>query len=104
MQHPQVRAVAVTGVPDAVRGDEVLACIVPHGAVADPKQLAAELAALCRERLAYYKAPGYVAFLAALPLTPTEKMQRADLKVLGQQLLERCECIDLRPLKRREPA
>jgi acyl-CoA synthetase (AMP-forming)/AMP-acid ligase II len=104
VQHPQVRAVAVTGVPDELRGDEVLACVVPQGAVADPEVLAAQLAALCRERLAYYKAPGYVAFLAALPLTPTEKVQRAELKVLGQQLLARRDCIDLRQLKRREPS
>ena len=102
VQHPQVRAVAVTGVPDELRGDEVLACIVPQGELADPARLAGELAALCRERLAYYKAPGYVAFCAALPLTPTEKVQRGELRALGAQLLERRECIDLRALKRRE--
>ncbi len=67
-----------------------------------PARLAGELAALCRERLAYYKAPGYVAFCAALPLTPTEKVQRGELKALGAQLLGRRECIDLRALKRRE--
>lgn len=101
VQHPLVRAVAVTGVPDEVRGDEVFACVVPTGAIADRAQLAGELAALCRERLAYYKAPGYVAFCDALPLTPTEKVQRSQLKALGQQLLEQRACIDLRGLKRR---
>ena len=96
-----MRTAAVTGVPDELRGDEVFACIVPQAAVEDRAQLARELADLCRERLAYYKAPGYVAFCEALPLTATEKVQRSELKALGQQLLERRECVDLRALKRR---
>ena len=39
--------------------------------------------------------------MALEPLTPTEKVQRAQLKQLGTQLLEQRECIDLRALKRR---
>ena len=42
---------------------------------------------MCRERLAYYKAPGYVAFCNRLPLTPTQKIQRGELKELGTPLL-----------------
>ena len=64
-QHPQVRAAAVTAVADELRGDEVFACIVPKGAIEDRARLAEELLALCRERLAYYKAPGYIAFCSA---------------------------------------
>jgi acyl-CoA synthetase (AMP-forming)/AMP-acid ligase II len=101
VQHPKVRSVAVTGVPDELRGDEVFACVVPREPVPDPELLAQELAQLCRERLAYYKAPGYVAFCESLPLTPTEKVQRAELKALGAALLGRGACIDVRALKKR---
>ena len=102
VQHPAVSNAAVTAVPDELRGDEVFACIVPTEKVPDPVRLAHELGALCRERLAYYKAPGYVAFCAALPLTRTEKLQRSELRELARRLLEEGSCIDLRGLKRRE--
>jgi acyl-CoA synthetase (AMP-forming)/AMP-acid ligase II len=101
-QHPAVRTAAVTAVPDELRGDEVFVCIVARATSADPGQLAHELSALCRERLAYYKAPGYIAFCSALPLTRTEKLQRTELRKLARRLLEAGDCIDLRHLKRRE--
>ena len=34
-------------------------------------------------QLAYYKAPGYVAFVETLPLTPSQKIQRGELKAHG---------------------
>ena len=100
-QHPAVRTVGVTAVPDPVRGDEVFACVVLHDAGAGGEALARELAGFCLERLAYFKAPGYAAFCGTLPLTPTEKIQRSKLKELGQQLLEQGACVDLRSMKRR---
>jgi acyl-CoA synthetase (AMP-forming)/AMP-acid ligase II len=103
-QHPAVRAAGVTAVPDEVRGDEVFACIVPAADDVDARTLAVDLAEHCRARLAYFKAPGYVAIVTALPLTPTEKIQRAALKELAATLLARGECSDVRALKRRVDA
>lgn len=100
-QHPAVRVAGVTAVPDELRGDEVLACVVLQSSATASETLARELVSVCLERLAYFKAPGYVAFCAALPLTPTEKIQRNSLRELGRELLARGGCIDLRPLKRR---
>lgn len=100
-QHPTVRAAGITAVPDELRGDEVFACIVLENSAAATEDLARELAAFCRERLAYFKAPGYIAFCAALPLTPTEKIQRSKLKDVARQLLEQRAYVDLRLLKRR---
>ena len=37
-------------------------------------------------QLAYYKAPGYVAFVDALPLTPSQKIQRGQLRELAHAL------------------
>jgi acyl-CoA synthetase (AMP-forming)/AMP-acid ligase II len=106
LQHPRIAGVGVTAVPDEIRGDEVLACVIPLGVVnhAEREAYARELVQFCLERLAYFKAPGYVALCEQLPLTPTEKIQRAQLKELGRRLLASPACIDLRSLKKRSTA
>jgi acyl-CoA synthetase (AMP-forming)/AMP-acid ligase II len=103
LQHPKVASVGVMAVPDDVRGDEVMACVVPRGVVekAEREAYARELVQFCLGRLAYFKAPGYVALCERLPLTPTEKIQRAQLKELGGALLATAACVDLRSLKKR---
>jgi acyl-CoA synthetase (AMP-forming)/AMP-acid ligase II len=96
-QHPAVTAVAVAPVADAVRGEEVFACIVVRG---EPgPALAFEIVAWCVERLAYYKAPGFIAFVSALPLTSTQKIQRGELRDLVASLAASAH--DTRALKRR---
>ena len=64
-QHPAVKTSAVAATPDTVRGYEVLACIVLHenASTVSPSTLAASIVAHALEQLAYYKAPGYVAFV-----------------------------------------
>jgi acyl-coenzyme A synthetase/AMP-(fatty) acid ligase len=63
--------------------------------------LAQALVALCLEHLAYFKAPGWVAFVDALPLTPTQKVQRGELRALAATLPGTAGCIDTRALKKR---
>ncbi len=103
-RHPQVADVAVAATPDPVRGDEVLACVIARAPVPPAEQaaLAESIVALALEQLAYYKAPGYVAFVDALPLTATQKVQRGELKALAQSLPGQSGCIDTRALKRRQ--
>ena len=103
LQHPGIASVGVTAVPDEVRGDEVMACIVPRGVVKedDREAYARDVLRFCLDRLAYFKAPGYVAFCERLPLTPTEKIQRAQLKELARQLMASGAYVDLRSLKKR---
>lgn len=104
-QHPLVRTVAVAAVPDPVRGDEVLACVVAPDVAADP---AARLAAAqdmvnwCLARLSYYKAPGYVAFVEALPLTASQKVQRGELRSLASQVRGQPNCVDTSAMKKRQ--
>ena len=104
-EHPQVASVGVAAVPDPIRGDEVMALVVhkpaPNLDADSEASLAQAIVAHCRRRLAYYKAPGYVAFCERLPLTATEKVQRADLKALAQARLAAGTCVDTRDLKRR---
>jgi acyl-coenzyme A synthetase/AMP-(fatty) acid ligase len=102
--HPAVRAVAVAAAPDELRGDEVLACVVLREPAPDWSALAAELTQHALAQLAYYKAPGYVAFVDALPLTLSQKVQRAQLKALAAELPGQPHCIDTRALKKRQVA
>ncbi len=113
-QHPAVKATAVAATPDALRGDEVLACVVLNEAlaagvglgaaatVATQTELAASIVAHALQRLAYFKAPGYVAFVEALPLTASQKISRGELKALALALPGQPHCIDTRALKRRQ--
>ncbi|MBK9363792.1 MAG: AMP-binding protein [Rubrivivax sp.] len=102
-QMPELKASAVAATPDPVRGDEVLACVVTHAPVAegDRAALAERIVRHALERLAYYKAPGYVAFVDALPLTASQKIARGELKGLALQLPRSAVCVDMRHLKKR---
>ena len=106
LQHPGVAAVGVAAVPDEVRGDEVMACIVPRERLSEAAgaALAQNIVGFCLERLAYFKAPGYIGFCERLPLTATEKIQRAQLKELAQGLVRSSACVDVRKLKKRQVA
>ena len=71
--HPKVQAVQVFGVPDPRFGEEVCAWIVLRPGQA---ATAEEIVAYCRERIAHYKVPRYVRFVADFPLTATGKAQK----------------------------
>jgi acyl-coenzyme A synthetase/AMP-(fatty) acid ligase len=94
----------VAAAPDAVRGDEVLACVVPHvmPAPSEAAALAREIVAWSLGQLAYYKVPGYIAFIDALPLTATNKIQRGELKTMAAGLPGTGQCIDTRDMKKRQ--
>ncbi|MCY3816702.1 MAG: AMP-binding protein [Gammaproteobacteria bacterium] len=106
-EHDAVAEAGVVAAPDEIRGDEVFACIRRKGGSGDSgdaQSLAEELVRYCLKRLAYFKAPGYVAFVDALPHTTTEKLDRAALKLLAADLLDRTDCLDTRALKRPVPS
>ena len=71
--HPKVAASAVTGVPDAARGEAVVAYIV----AADESLTVAELVDHCNasDMLSGYKRPRYYRFVKELPMTATGKLQ-----------------------------
>lgn len=106
LRHPQVAGVAVAATPDEVRGDEVFVCIVPTEDFKPGRaqEVAEDITRWCLEQLAYYKAPGYLAFVESLPLTSTNKVQRGELKSLVADLRMRDDTIDLRHLKKRAVA
>ena len=53
----------------------------------DPRLARARSSSWALGQIAYYKVPGYVAFVDALPLTATKKIQRAALKALAARLV-----------------
>ncbi len=74
--HPAVRLAAVVAVPDELRGEEIKAYVVCDGDRPDP----AELAAFCAGKLAYFKVPRFWAFADALPMTPSERVAKGELR------------------------
>lgn len=73
-EHAAVGEVAVIGVPDDAWGDRVVACVVPHAACD-----AATLRAFAKEKLASYKVPKDVIFLAELPKNALGKVVKPAL-------------------------
>jgi acyl-coenzyme A synthetase/AMP-(fatty) acid ligase len=96
--HPAVRQVAVVAAPDEVRDEEVLAFIIPQGNVEANEATATSIQDWCLERLSYFKAPGYIAFIDELPTTSTNKVQKAKLADFAPDPRRR---FDLRGRKKR---
>lgn len=78
--HPAVLECAVIGVPSDLSEEEVMACVVARpGAALDP----AELAGFCALKMARFMVPRYFRLLAALPKTPTDKVEKFRLRQDG---------------------
>jgi len=101
MKHPDITAAGVAPVPDPIRGDEVFACICTKNGTADTAQ---QIARWALDQMAYYKVPGHIAFVDELPLTPTQKIQRATLKQMAADLLAGGQAFDVTHLKKRQVA
>lgn len=76
-EHPAVGEVAVIGLPDEAWGERVVACVVQKAAAppCDP----ASLRAFAKERLAAYKVPKDVLFVAELPKNALGKVVKPAL-------------------------
>jgi long-chain acyl-CoA synthetase len=82
-RHPAVVQVAVIGVPDATLGEEICAVVV-----ADPGGLTAEeLIEWSKDKLGKHKYPRQVRFVESLPLGPSHKVLKRELRKTfsGQQ-------------------
>jgi fatty-acyl-CoA synthase len=87
VEHPGVTEAHVVGVPHPRMGEVGCAVIVVAGAGARPTE--EELIELCRSRLARFKVPAHVVFMAAsdLPVTVTGRVQKFRLAEAVTKLL-----------------
>ena len=102
LTHPLVANVAVMALPDGVREEEVLACVVlKDGSAAQTGDTARTLFDFCNANLAYYKAPGWLWFATEIPTTGTQKIQKHRIFPEGQDPRTLSGMHDLRALKKR---
>src|SRR5215831_15011037 len=101
--HESVAQVAVLAVPDEVREEEVMACVVAMSGVTAARELGERLQDWCLEKLAYFKAPGWILFVDALPTTGTQKIQKSLIFPRGEDPRRRPSALDLRDRKKRQP-
>jgi crotonobetaine/carnitine-CoA ligase len=83
-----------------MRDEEVMAVVVPAEGTAPDAATAQALVRHCLAELAYYKAPGWVAFREAVPVTPTNKIQKNRIFADGED--PRAAAIACRAMKKRD--
>ncbi len=99
--HDLVKQVAVLAVPDELREEEVLACVV-LAKDAPQAEAARLLFEHCHARLAYFKAPGWIYFASELPTTGTQKIQKHQIFPPKADPRTLPGMFDLRELKKRD--
>jgi fatty-acyl-CoA synthase len=77
LRHPAIQEAAVVGLPHPKWGEAPHAFVVLHSG---ESATAEDVIAFARDRLAHFKAPSGVTFLAELPKTATGKVQKYVLR------------------------
>ncbi|NLV17645.1 MAG: acyl--CoA ligase [Syntrophomonadaceae bacterium] len=76
-KHPKILEVAVIGAPDTALGERVRACIALNPG---ESMTAQEVKDYLSDKIAKYKVPEFVEFVAELPKNPSGKVLKQDLK------------------------
>jgi crotonobetaine/carnitine-CoA ligase len=100
-QHPAVAEVACVSVPDEIRQEEVMACVLLKENVPPSENTARSIMDFALERIAYFKAPGGIIFMDELPTTHTNKLQKDRIFTKDEDPYARPQCYDLRSFKKR---
>ena len=80
LEHDAVKEVAVTGVPDPIRGFAVKATIVLSDGFTPSDELTKELQKYVKDNTAPYKYPRVVEYVDALPKTFNGKIKRSEIR------------------------
>ena len=80
VEHPAVLEVAVTGVPDPIRGQLVKATIILREAYQPTDELKKELQQFTKSRTAPYKYPRVIEFVDAIPKSISGKVRRVVIR------------------------
>ncbi|MFB7907295.1 long-chain fatty acid--CoA ligase [Kitasatospora sp. NPDC056076] len=82
LRHPGVEQIAVVGVPDPARGEQVCAVVVRRDGFGTDPELVDSLDELARRELTGYKRPRRVEFVERMPLGPSGKVLKRELVTL----------------------
>ncbi len=93
--------VACIAVPDQMREEEVMACIVLGEGVAPDEATARAIFDRAFAQMAYFKPPGWIRFMTELPVTGTQKVVKH--KIFGDDEDAFAGAFDFRALKKRGP-
>ena len=80
LSHPKVGDVAVFGIPNDDWGEEVKAVVEPAEGVEPTPELAEDILAFCTGKLAKFKTPRSIDFVAELPRDPNGKLYKRRLR------------------------
>ena len=80
LEHPAVMEVAVTGVPDKIRGFVVKATVVLRDGYSPSEELTKELQEYVKNNTAPYKYPRIIEYVAELPKTFSGKIRRSEIR------------------------
>ncbi len=80
LAHPKVADAAVFGIPDEDWGEQVKAAIEPAAGIDPSAALAEEIIAFCTERIAKFKCPKSIDFIAEMPRDPNGKLYKRKLR------------------------
>jgi long-chain acyl-CoA synthetase len=80
LEHPSVRDCGVVGKHDPATGEFPVAFVVAEDGFADKSGFDQELCSFVASRLAYYKQPREIRFIAAVPKTASGKILRRELR------------------------
>jgi len=80
LNHPKVGDAAVFGIPDEDWGEQVKAVIEPAPGISAGPELADEIMAFCRERVAKFKCPKSIDFVEEMPRDPNGKLYKRKLR------------------------
>jgi crotonobetaine/carnitine-CoA ligase len=101
--NPDVKGVAVVAVPDALRDEEPMACVILGPGAVPSQSVALAIFERARGGLAMHKLPGWIRFVDEIPVTPTQKV-RKDLLLENFVAEPDSITFDLRPHKARKKA
>ena len=102
IEHEYVKNVACISVPDELREEEIMACVVLSATARASKKTAKKLFSHVYVQLAYYKAPGWFLFLKQLPVTGTQKVLKHKLFSSDEDPRQKPNVFDMRVEKVRK--
>jgi acyl-CoA synthetase (AMP-forming)/AMP-acid ligase II len=85
-RHPDIAQVAVVGAPDDRMGEVGYAYVIPRTGT---RPAESDIIAWCRDQMANFKVPRFVEIVDALPLNPSGKVLKFELRDRARKTVER---------------